>query len=195
MSLGNFNASLFANARENGYYIKGGGYMIPFDLILSERHHMDTEVATHPIDGDQELATHLRNKLREGEFEAIISNWSINRPMFISKAPSVFLGLGGGNNAAKGAYETLRDLWEARILVDIILNLEVYSSCAIVAIETARDKQSGDAQKFNIRFRQIKVAQLAKTKLNAAVSVADTNGDTSRQTLPNEDMGSVTSGN
>ena len=69
--------SLFHKA--DGYYIKADGFMIPFDLLLSENHDMEAMVAEHPVDSKSSVAIHIHNKLRSGQFEVLISNWSLNQ--------------------------------------------------------------------------------------------------------------------
>lgn len=173
--------SLFA---KDSCYIQGGGYFIPFDVITSERHRMESDLATHSVDGDSEIVTHIHNKLRSGEFEGIISNWSINRKLFIyntallaSNASEYQAGV-SSINQAQNTYKILSDLHDKRTLVTIVVGLESYGNVAITSIEAGRNKDSGDAQSFSIRFQQVRIVTLKKRALEArGYSVNDPEAD------------------
>jgi hypothetical protein len=187
MTIVNPAKSLFA---KESCYIKGGGYLIPFDVITSERHRMESALATHAVDGDTEITTHIHNKLRTGEFEGIVSNWSVNRPLFISTAINgngLSFGTGMELNQAKTTYTALRALHEVKALVEIILGLQTYKNMVITSVEAGRTKDSGDAQSFSIRFQQVKIVTLKKTQLtaktyNTTARDADFQASTGRQT-------------
>lgn len=173
--------SLFKS--DNGYYIKGNGFLIPFDLVLSEDHSMDSVVTEHPIDGTgTAVATHIHNKLRQGSFEGLVTNWGYNASK--SRAPDynqltgelkTYYRWDNMPNRAKDTYTALKELWQSRSLVEIILGLEVYKNCVITHIGSRRDSDSGEAQRFSIGFRQVALVTLKKSKLTVGVSKVDTN--------------------
>lgn len=178
------NASLFV--KQGGYTIAG----FQFDLVLSESHSMESDIAEQPLEQGQSVATHIHTRLRSGELECLISNWSVNSlTNTFSQAVKNFQGLAAGENRAVNFYKILKDLWLKKELVTIVLGLETYENVAITRVEAPRDPDSGDAQRFRIAFREIKKVQLATTKIKAAVSPANMDTEDSRQAAPTFDGG------
>lgn len=178
------NASLFL--KKDGYTIAG----FAFDLVLSESHAMEADIAEQPIETGSALATHIHNRLRSGDLEGLISNWSVNALTgSFSDAAKNFIGLAAGENRAVDFYRVLKDLWIKKSLVTIVLGLETYENVAITRIEAPRDPDSGDAQKFRISFKEIKQVKLATTKLKTAVSPANMETDDNRQASATYDGG------
>ena len=178
------NASLF---------VKKGGYTIAgysFDLILSETHYMESAVAEQPIEVGSAVATHIHNKLRSGELEGLISNWSVNAPMSgLDTAFKNLQGLAAGPNRAANFYKTLKGLWADKTLVTIVLGLETYKNCAITRIDAPRDPDSGDAQKFRIAFKEVSRVKLATTTIQATTTPLNLETDDNRQASTTFDGG------
>lgn len=185
--------SLFGSKfkRKGGYYIKGGGYMIPFDLVLSESHTMEAEIAEHVMEGDvSAISTHIHNKLRSGELEGLVSNYSLSDPLFIGSG-LLRMGLGTsptGPNRAQSTLDLLRQLWELRVPVEIIMILNVYSSVCISRITVDRNSKNGDAQTFRIAFKEVRRVSLKETTIKVGVS-ADGTTPADKQAAPPVDAG------
>lgn len=178
------NASLFV--KQGGYTVAG----YSFDLVLSESHSLESTVAEQPIETGSAVATHIHNKLRAGELEGLISNWSINAfTQGIDTAAQNFLGLAAGPNRAVNFYKTLKELWANKSIVTIVLGLETYTNCVLTRVDAPRDADSGDAQRFRIAFKEISRVTLATTKIQAATSPANMESDDNRQASPTYDGG------
>ena len=179
------NASLFV--RKNGYTV--GGFA--FDLVMSESHSLESVVAEHPIEQGSAIATHIHNRLRGGEFEGLVSNWSVNAPTgSIDTAVQNLTGLAAGENRARNFFqETLKDIWKKKELVTIVLGLDTYQNCVITSVSASRDADSGDAQKFRLAFREIQRVSLKTSKVQASASPINTEDEDSRQASGTADMG------
>lgn len=178
------NASLFI--KDKGYTVAG----FSFDLVLSENHALESQVAEHPIEVGSSIATHVHNKLRQGELEGLISNWSIRAPLFLDTALLNFQGLAAGPNRAVAFFQnTLKKIWAEKKLVTIVLGLDTYTNCIITRIEANRTADEGDAQTFRIAFKEVRTVKLATTRL--ATSTQPLNLDTAdnRQASSTADMG------
>lgn len=178
------NASLFI--KKGGYTIKG----YSFDLVLSESHSMEASVAEQPIEVGSAVATHIHNKLRSGELEGLVSNWSVNTAIAsLDTAVRNLQGLAAGPNRAANFYKTLKGLWAEKTLVTIVLGLDTYKNCAITRIDAPRDPDSGDAQKFRIAFKEISRVSLATTTIRATTSPLNLESDDNRQASATYDGG------
>jgi len=99
-------------------------------------------------------------------------------------------GFNGVRNRSQDTYDALKQLYEARKTVTIVLGLEVYAQVAIERIGAKRTEDSGDAQKFTIAFKEVRTVTLKKSKLTVSVSKIDTNADVeNRQVAPVTDYG------
>lgn len=170
---------LFSSAfvGKDGYYIKGGGYLIAFDMIRNESHSLDSAVAEHPVEGGiSAVSTHIHNKLRSGEFEGLVTNYSLRSSL---AANALSVAVGGGTqptdpNRAKSTFDILTQLWEARTPVSIIMILQVYDNVVINKITADRNNKTGDAQNFRISFKEVRTVSLKKTTIKVGVSADGT---------------------
>ena len=178
------NASLFY--KEKGYTVDG----FAFDLVLSENHALEAQVAEHPIEVGASVATHVHNRLRQGELEGLVSNWSSLAPLFIDTAVQNFAGLAAGPNRAVAAFQdTLKKIWLEKKLVTIVLGLDTYENCILTRIEANRTPDEGDAQTFRIAFKEVRTVKLATTRLATATSPLSMDTEDNRQASTTADLG------
>lgn len=157
-------ASLFF--RPDGYSLAE----ITFDLVLEESHSLQSEISTHPLENGAVIADHVRNKLREGKFTAMVSNYSLASSVgFLSE------------NRAADAWEQMKTLWETREPVTITTVLEVYDNVIITEISTERTGDSGESLSFQISFSQIRQVSLSQVTIEAATNPQDLRTDNGRQ--------------
>lgn len=166
--------NLFSRGQANAFYILWGEKVMAFDLIRSEEHSMVAEVTEHPIDAGSAVATHIHNRLREGTFEGLITNWSTNTREVADGS------LLTPANRAKAMYSDLEELYKSRTPVKVVVGLQAYEDCVITRIGASRDSGTGDAQPFSIAFKQIRRVATKVTKLSLAVSSVGT-GDAETQ--------------
>ena len=187
------NASLFYKEKGGSLSYKEtatsfGGFA--FDLVLSENHALEAQVAEHPIEVGSAIATHVHNSLRQGELEGLISNWSSIAPLFIDSAVQNFQGLAAGPNRAVAAFQdTLKKIWLEKRLVTIVLGLDTYENCILTRIEANRTPDEGDAQTFRIAFKEVRTVKLATTRLATATSPLNLDEEDNRQASSTADLG------
>jgi len=179
-----------------GCYIKRpNDKLIPFDLLVNEGHSLETELSEHPVDSAGTLAVHIHNRLRQGTMDVLISNWSVNeagKMDYYADDPEKTIKAASPQetNRAKDTFEQLKEVWANKEVVDIVMSLDVYKSVVLTNIQARRSRESGEAQGFQITFKEVKLVTLKKTKLLIGVSSADTNADPeNRQAAPSVDMG------
>ena len=177
------NASLFV--KKSGYTIAGTS----FDIMLSESHSLQSTIAEQPLEEGSSVALHIHNKLREGELEGLIFNWSINAPLFVNKAWLNFVGLAAGPNRAVDFYNFLKSLREKKQLFTIVLGLDTYDNVFFTQIDAMRDADSGESQKFKVRFKELKFVKLARTEIDVVVSPAAPTNNLLRQASQPSDQG------
>ena len=178
------NASLFY--KEKGYTVDG----FAFDLVLSENHALEAQVAEHPIETGSTVATHVHNRLRQGELEGFISNWSSVAPLFIDSAAQNFMGLAAGPNRAVSMFQDkLKKIWLEKKPVTIVLGLDTYENCILTRIEANRTPDEGDAQTFRIAFKEVRTVKLATTRLATATSPRNLEEEDNRQASATADLG------
>ena len=187
------NASLFYKEKGGSIFYKekdGSANGFAFDLVLSENHALEAQVAEHPIEVGASVATHVHNRLRQGELEGLVSNWSSLAPLFIDTAVQNFAGLAAGPNRAVAAFQgTLKKIWLEKKLVTIVLGLDTYENCILTRIEANRTPDEGDAQTFRIAFKEVRTVKLATTRLATATSPRNTDTEDNRQASTTADLG------
>lgn len=178
------NASLFY--KKDGYTVDG----FAFDLVISEDHALEAQVAEHPIEVGSAVSTHVHNKLRQGELEGLVSNWSSLAPLFIDTALQNLQGLAAGPNRAVDAFQnTLKKIWAEKKLVTIVLGLDTYENCILTRIGASRTADEGDAQTFRIAFKEVRTVKLATTRLATATSPLNLDDEDNRQASSTADLG------
>ena len=154
--------SLFFSGNEYGIEpgkdaTQGVGAIV-FTLILKESHSLSATVSEHPVENGSPVSDHIQNGQREGSFTGLVSNFSI---FGVRDAPP---------NAAKHALDLLTLIWKDRKLVSVNLGLASYEDVAITNVSASRDGSSGDAQEFEISFKQVKKVELRAVSIGVTVT-------------------------
>ena len=168
-------------------FLAGG---ITFDLIESEVHEMKNDVTTHAVEQGSPPTDHIRNRLREGKIVGMISNYSL----FASIGSNLAVNVGPLQlkTRVQKAYSFLKELWRKQVPIDIVSVLEVYKNVAIVSIKMKRSGETGDAQQFEIAFREIAVRKLDLLQTGININIDTIDNDLDKQALPETDMGRQT---
>jgi hypothetical protein len=161
------------------------GGSITFDLILEENHLLENDVTEHAVENRTPISDHIRNKLRTGTMTGLISNFSLNS--FIWESGVV--GALAENVRTQKAYDVIVDLWKKRVPVDIVTVLEVYKNVVITNVNLSRDGDTGDAQEFQISFKEIEIRKLEKVSGVTKINVGDMNEDINRQVALKTEVG------
>lgn len=167
--------------RKEGYSVGA----IELDIILSENHSKDARVTENPLQDGRAVSDGIYLELREGNFTALVSNHSLKHVEEVSEQTTdALLDLAQWQplkNRAREAWEELKSLMDRKELVTIVTALEVYDNVAITHIGAPRDGDSGDAQEFEISFKEVKKVQLREDKVSAQVQPSDMGSDINRQ--------------
>jgi hypothetical protein len=131
--------------------------IITFDLILSENHSFNNNVTRYNVEDGSDISDHIQNDLETGQVTGFISNFSIYDEMIME-------------NKAQIAYDTLRELWKKRELVDIYTVLQVYEQVAITNISVSRDSGSGESLIADFSFQEFNKVKLKEVKLDIVVN-------------------------
>lgn len=203
------SSSLFY--KQEGYFVGA----ITFDLILSEKHALEAEVTSHPIETGAVISDHVRNLPRKGSLNGLVTNHPLNgvasgiidapSERFMSKVNA----LGGGfleglaalnpatallapkptmtsadyaqllrpQNRAANAWELFKQLMEARQPVIISTGLEKYQDVLVTKVETSRDKDTGDALKFQVEFQAIDFVTLSTVEVTTTTMPLPSTGN------------------
>lgn len=167
--------------RQDGYHVGA----VEIDLILDERHEKNAVVTENPLQDGRAVSDGIYNELREGSLTALVSNHSLKHVEEVSEQTAdALFDLAKRQplkNRAAQAWEDLKAIMDRRELVTIVCALEVYDDVAITHVGALRDSESGDAQEFEITFRQVQKVQLREDKVTAQVQPADMNSDINRK--------------
>ena len=143
----------FANNRQYGVG------SITFDLIISEQHTFNNQIADHSVEDGSVITDHIKNELETGSLVGLISNFSIN----------AFINF---TNRAQSAFDALIDLWQSKQLVTIVTVMRVYDNVAIMGCSIARSSSTGEAIELNISFKKIRTVKLQQFQASAVIGQA-----------------------
>lgn len=180
--------------RKEGYSVGA----VELDLILSEDHSKEAEVTENPLQDGRAVSDGIYLRLREGTLTALVSNHSLKHTEQLSEQTSeAIMDLAQWRplkNRAAETWEELKAAMDRRELVTIVTALEVYDNVAITRISAPRDGDSGDAQEFEISFKQVETVKLKETKVTAQVQPKDMESDINRASAVNIDNGQQVGG-
>lgn len=180
--------------RKDGYSVGA----VELDLILSENHSKEAEVTENPLQDGRAISDGIYLRLREGSLTALVSNHSLKHVEELSEQTTeAILNLAQWQplkNRAAETWEELKATMDRKELVTIVTALEVYDNVAITRISAPRDGDSGDAQEFEISFKQVEVVKLREDKVTAQVQPKDMESDINRESAVNIDNGQQVGG-
>lgn len=158
--------------------IRINGY--PIDLALSEDHAFESEVTEYPVESGADVSDNIRNRPLEITLEGVVSDTPIGA---IALDPTRKLEI-GAPSPSRDAYARIIDIRAAREPVILETSLGKFESMALVSLGIPRDRATGKALKFTVKFRQIEIKKNARTTVRVAVPNADgkVNGG-NRQTI------------
>lgn len=180
--------------RKDGYSVGA----VELDLILRENHSKEAEVTENPLQDGRAISDGIYLRLREGSLTALVSNHSLKHVEKLSEQTTeAILNLAQWQplkNRAAETWEELKATMDRKELVTIVTALEVYDNVAITKISAPRDGDSGDAQEFEISFKQVEVVKLREDKVTAQVQPKDMESDINRASAVNIDNGQQVGG-
>lgn len=150
--------------------------ILTFDLILNESHNMVNTVTRYNVEDGSDISDHIQNELESGSVSGMITNFSIYGGTLIE-------------NRAQLAYDTLRDLWKSKELVDIYTVLQVYEAVAITNISIPKEANSGESITCDISFQEFNKVKLQEVTLGATVNLKDMLSKQNQQSAKNKNVG------
>jgi hypothetical protein len=140
---------------------------LELDCVMAETINMANGVTSAPIETGESVTDHMFNEPLQLTMDVIISDDDPTR--FLEQFTSPILGLleNGVEGFQQGlqpqvsarleAYETLRDLWRNKGVVDVVTGFETFSNMAITNIDIPRDNEDGRSIKFTVNMIQITI--------------------------------------
>lgn len=167
-------ASLFFPKDGYKIYTADGFSYIQFDLILDEKHGLENEVTSQPIERGSDLSIHIKQKLQTGSLTGLISNWSLKGESFLGDyTTSLIATQENRSNRAKEFWNVLLDLVKKKTRLKIVTALSIYNDVVITNVEADRDSETGDAQSFAIKFQQLNIVDLRREVITLDVKLDD----------------------
>jgi len=171
------NSFLFYQNRQYGINDnESGTSVIAFDLELSEGHSMNNNVTRYNVEDGSDISDHIQNDLETGTISGFISNFSIFDGALTE-------------NKSQLAYDTLRDLWKKKTLVDIYTVLQVYEAVAITNISVNRDNSTGESLVCDFSFQEFNKVTLQVVSVGATINLSKMNTKQNQQSSKNKNNG------
>lgn len=182
--------------------ITPGKGVVEIDALTQVTHQADVEVTEHKVEVGADISDHARLKPEVLTLVGLVSNTSIGTQ--IRRTISVDGGVdftssvladvpAGAPGRAEEAYAKLRQIKDARQLVQVLTELRTYRNMMLISLTVPREPTTGDALHFTavfkeIRFTQIqtrdvKVARIAKKKTGTQATPAASKDDTNRSVI------------
>lgn len=128
--------------------------VVEFDTVISEQHQADLEVTEHPVEQGGKIVDHVRAKPLSLTFEALISNTPLRRE---DRADS---------GRAEAALARLQEFKAQGRLVQARTTLRQYDDMVLTSLATPRDAKSGDALRFSVTLKQVRVVSSQRVKVD-----------------------------
>lgn len=195
--MGQKSASLFY--KEEGYFVGA----IKFDLLISESHSIEAQVSEHPIEDGSVVSDHVRILPRKGSLVGLVTNHPLKTDAklpdwFLEKlnaagSPSILTQFARqygfrqsslssddfaqlvrpSTNRAATAWEKFVELVKTKEPVTISTGLEKPENVIVTKVSASRDPDTGDAQKFQVEFQEIRIVKLSEIQILAATAPLD----------------------
>lgn len=114
------------------------------DASVSEQHDGDVDVTEHNVEVGANISDHARVKPETLTIEGIITATPFG------KDPSL--------DYIDEAYAKLRELKDTHELITVITPIRLYKNMIVTKLSVPRSIQTGDALRFNISFKEIRLA-------------------------------------
>ncbi len=159
-------ASLFATAESPGFPDE----RLPFDLMVSESHSAEFEIAEHAVEDGTRIADTIVPRLRRVRVTGMFTNHPVgNAGLYVDsdgnrrdRAPDrvEIDGREAVTNTALARWEALRKLAAERRTVRLVTALETYGDMAIESVSARRSGNDGESVTFEAALREIRTASL-----------------------------------
>jgi len=171
------NSFLFYQNREYGVANNKTGYgILTFDLELSENHNFSNIVTQYNVEDGSEISDHIQNNLEIGSVTGFITNFSIYDDAIIE-------------NKSQVAFDTLRDLWKSKELVDIYTVCRVYEGVAITNITISKGSDSGESLTCDFSFQEFNKVKLQEIEIEVQINLQNMKTSQNQQSAPNINTG------
>lgn len=134
-----------------------GGVFV--DVVVSERHESELEIAEHPVESGAKISDHAWRKRRRVTLEG-----AVNSPRAIS------------------AFEQLLALQEAAEPFSLVTGLKVYQNMLIERLEAERDKDYARILKFTAECSEVIIVSTESGSAGAAADGSSTSSDSAKGT-------------
>ena len=121
--------------------------IIEFDAVVSEAHNMTADVTMHPVENGSNITDHIREQPKEITLNGIVSGHPIK---FLAS-------LRVQQDPVKDAYQTIRDIMEKSLLVDVVTTLTTYESMAVTSVSISRDAANGNILNASLSLREVRI--------------------------------------
>jgi len=145
------------------YDLHGTKYTFAADLVISEEHKRSSQVCTHPIEDGTEIADYVLVSPKTITAVLLLSNYSIRR------AGDAYVG---NERHAEESYEILETVQTEKCKCNFMSSITKYRDYVIEELDFTRDKDSGNAIKVSLTFREIKVAKSETVIVDVLVGVS-----------------------
>ncbi len=159
-------ASLFATAESPGFPDE----RLPFDLMVSESHSAEFEIAEHAVEDGTRVADTIVPRLRRVRVTGMFTNHPLGGgSLYVDsdgrrreRDPDTVKidGREAVTNTALSRWEALRKLAAERRTVRLVTALETYGDMAIESVSARRSGNDGESVTFEATLREIRTASL-----------------------------------
>lgn len=154
-------------------FVEVGVPMLIVDATLSESHALEAEVTDYPIESGGSFSDNIRPRPLTLSLECIVSNTPID-PIVNYRQKDT--------QPASYAESFLRQVFEARDVVEVVTSLRTYRDMAIESLNIDVSRDVGDALKFSAKFKQIVTVQNANVN-NKRVATRGGGGGSGKKKL------------
>jgi len=155
-----------------------------FDLAMSEGFSQSADVTEYAIQEGSDITDHIHFNLGEGSFTGKVSNHSIYAPPIIDPT-GLLIG-----DRFKTAFDELERIYKEGQTVTVYAVMRKYENVLINSLDYDRDAGSGQAQEFDIGFKETRIIAPAGGILRSTVDVPMTTPD-NRQGAPKVNLGAL----
>jgi hypothetical protein len=144
------------------YNLNGRDYRFSADLIISEEHKRNMQLFTHPIENGTEIVDHIIAEPKVITVILLLSNFSIQRP-----------GDDYVQNYSEGAYEVLEIVQENNCVCSFQSSVKKYRNYVIEELSFTRDKDTGNAMKVFLSFKELTIAKSDTVIVDVLVNISN----------------------
>ncbi len=164
-------ASLFATSESPGFPDE----RLPFDLMVSESHSAEFELAEHAVEDGTRVADNIVPRLRRVRVTGMFTNHPVGGGSFyvdsdgkrVERDPDRIKidGREAVTNTALSRWEALRKLAAERRTVRLVTAMETYGDMAIESVSARRSGNDGESVTFDAVLREVRTASLRGVRI------------------------------